>query len=80
MRGGADSEHSAVLKEKIPMGREGTPEDMAGAVVFFASELSQWITGQTLIVDGGAWWAARAEGAFPVPPQESATSRVERER
>ncbi len=60
-----------ILKQKIPMGREGTPDDMAGTVLFFATELSQWVTGQTLIVDGGAWWAARAEGAFPVPPQDA---------
>ena len=80
MRGGGDPERNKVLEEKIPLGREGTPEDMAGAVIFFASELSQWITGQTLIVDGGAWWAARVEGAFPVPAQERATPRVEQAR
>jgi len=36
-----------------PMGRVGTPEDVAGAVVFLASSASRFITGQTIGVDGG---------------------------
>ena len=36
-----------------PLGRIGTPEDIANAVVFFASDLSSWVTGATLVVDGG---------------------------
>ena len=37
----------------IPLGRLGTPEDVANAVVFLASEASSWVTGQTLLVNGG---------------------------
>ncbi len=37
----------------IPLGRFGTPEEVAGAVRFLASEDAAWITGQTLCVDGG---------------------------
>jgi len=37
----------------IPMGRMGTPEDMAGAALFLASPLAAYVAGQTLIVDGG---------------------------
>ena len=37
----------------VPMGRAGTPEDMANAILFFASELSSWITGASLLVTGG---------------------------
>jgi len=37
----------------IPMGRFGTPEEVAGAVRFLASDGAAWITGQTLCVDGG---------------------------
>ncbi len=41
----------------IPLSRTGQPEDIAGAVVFLASDLSNYITGQTIIVDGG--WTLR---------------------
>jgi 3-oxoacyl-[acyl-carrier protein] reductase len=37
----------------IPVGRMGTPEDMAGAALFLASPLAAYVAGQTLIVDGG---------------------------
>ena len=37
----------------IPMGRMGTPADMAGAALFLASPLAAYVAGQTLIVDGG---------------------------
>ncbi len=37
----------------IAMGRRGTPEEQAGAILFLLSDLSSYITGQTLLVDGG---------------------------
>jgi 3-oxoacyl-[acyl-carrier protein] reductase len=37
----------------VPVGRLGTPEDIANAVLFFAAEKSSFITGQTLVIDGG---------------------------
>ncbi len=39
--------------KKIPLRRVGTPEDMAGPALFLASPLASYITGQTIIVDGG---------------------------
>ena len=40
----------------IPLGRAGTPEDVAGAVVYFASDLASWVTGQVAEVNGGKWF------------------------
>lgn len=41
------------LKERIPLKRPGQPNDLDGAVVFLASDAGAYITGQTLLVDGG---------------------------
>lgn len=38
----------------VPLGRHGQPSDVASAVVFLVSDASAWITGQTLVIDGGA--------------------------
>lgn len=41
------------LVARIPAGRLGTPEELAGAYVYLASRLSAYVTGQTIVVDGG---------------------------
>ena len=41
------------LVERIPLGRPGTPSDLNGALLLLASDASAYITGQTLLVDGG---------------------------
>lgn len=46
-------ERLEIQLKKIPMRRAGTPEDMAGPALFLASDLSAYMTGQMLIVDGG---------------------------
>jgi NAD(P)-dependent dehydrogenase (short-subunit alcohol dehydrogenase family) len=42
------------LKASLPLGRIGEPEDVARAIGFLAGDGSSWITGQTLVIDGGA--------------------------
>ena len=45
------------IAKRIPLGRIGTPEDMAGAAIFLASRAGDYVVGSTLIVDGGVTWA-----------------------
>jgi NAD(P)-dependent dehydrogenase (short-subunit alcohol dehydrogenase family) len=49
----SDPERENRLISMHPLGRLGTPEDIANALMFLASELSSWITGQAIAVDGG---------------------------
>jgi 3-oxoacyl-[acyl-carrier protein] reductase len=53
MTAGLSDEIKKTLHAKIPLGKTGTPEDIANAVVFLASAEASYITGQTLCVDGG---------------------------
>ena len=48
-----DQDWVEYLTERIPVKRPGQPHDLDGAVVFLASEASRYVTGQTLLVDGG---------------------------
>ncbi|MDA8218587.1 MAG: glucose 1-dehydrogenase [Dehalococcoidales bacterium] len=52
----ADPERAAWIRNRIPFGVTGVPEDLAGAAVFLASDAADYVTGQTLYVDGG--WLA----------------------
>ena len=52
-----DETRNRQILERIPTGRWGRPEDIAGAAVFLASPASDYVTGQVLAVDGG--WLAR---------------------
>jgi gluconate 5-dehydrogenase len=48
-----DQEWVEYLTERIPVKRPGQPNDLDGAVVFLAAEASRYVTGQTLLIDGG---------------------------
>ncbi|WP_419735733.1 SDR family oxidoreductase [Pseudomonas sp. COR18] len=49
-----DAQQSAAIASRVPLGRLGQAADIAAAMLFLASDLAGYITGQTLVVDGGA--------------------------
>jgi 2-deoxy-D-gluconate 3-dehydrogenase len=53
----ADEARNAAILDRIPAGRWGLPADMAGPVVFLASDAAKYVNGYTVAVDGG--WLAR---------------------
>ena len=55
------------IVDRIPMKRPGAPQDLDGAVVFMASDASEYFTGQTLVVDGGITTGATRATVAPKP-------------
>lgn len=49
----ANPDFANMMKNRIPLGRWGMPEDCVGATLFFASKASEFVTGQVLYIDGG---------------------------
>ena len=47
-------EQGEIIKASIPLGRIGTPEDVAGASIFLASRAGAYVNGATIPVDGGS--------------------------
>ena len=56
------------ITDRIPVKRPGEPRDLDGAVVFLASESSRYVTGQTLLVDGGISTGSTRATASPQKP------------
>jgi 3-oxoacyl-[acyl-carrier protein] reductase len=65
----AHAAQAGTAPDWIPMGRYGSSGEVADAAVFLASPLSSYITGQSLVVDGGA----TAVGPFPIRQAETGT-------
>jgi 7-alpha-hydroxysteroid dehydrogenase len=53
------------LARTVPLGRLGTPDDIAAAVVYLASPAASWVTGQNLLVAGG-----RTERSYQYEPRD----------
>jgi 3-oxoacyl-[acyl-carrier protein] reductase len=51
------SEYKELLKARIPMDKFGSPNDIANAVIFLSSNLSDYITGETIHVNGGMYFS-----------------------
>jgi L-rhamnose 1-dehydrogenase len=49
----ADADKRAYMEKRIPLGRLGQPDDLAGPIVFLASDMAKYVTGAALLVDGG---------------------------
>ncbi|MFZ5746749.1 MAG: SDR family NAD(P)-dependent oxidoreductase [Pseudomonadota bacterium] len=51
----ADEAKRKYMEGRVPLGRLGQPEDLAGPIVFLASDMARYVTGAALLVDGGAF-------------------------
>jgi len=65
-------QYKDVAARSLPLGRYGKPSDHAGAAVYLATDLSAWVTGTTMLVDGGGLAASgfqrTPDGSFTICP------------
>lgn len=67
---GLDAEERRVRGENYPLGRIGEPDDMVGGAVFLASDDARYITGQSIVVDGGLLAQQRSATVDICPPSD----------
>jgi 3-oxoacyl-[acyl-carrier protein] reductase len=67
-----DQHYWAAVKRAIPLGRAAQADDVAAAALFLMSDLSRYVTGHTLIVDGGL------TAKFPLPSPSDISSAPSR--
>ena len=53
MMAGISPDYAKSMLASIPLGRMGTPDDIAAAVLYLASDAASWVTGQLILVAGG---------------------------
>jgi NAD(P)-dependent dehydrogenase (short-subunit alcohol dehydrogenase family) len=66
-----DKEWVEYLSDRIPIKRPGQPQDLESAIVFLAAESSRYVTGQTLLVDGGISTGATRALVASTPPKST---------
>jgi NAD(P)-dependent dehydrogenase (short-subunit alcohol dehydrogenase family) len=65
---------SEMLRQRMPMGRMGYPEDLANAVLFLASDMASYVTGQNIVVDGAQ--ADNSTVSIPAAPLTGASAEA----
>ncbi len=71
-RAGSPEEQQPLIPQWVPVGRFGTPDDIAGVALFLASDLAAFVTGTTIHADGGSLaaggWFRRPDGTWTNRP------------
>ena len=67
---GIDEEGRRLRGANVPLGRVGEPDDLSGAAVFLASHDARYITGQSIVIDGGMLSQQRSATVDICPPAD----------